>query len=234
MDKRYDTVTYFQTPEGVELSFTLSGPLVRAAAWLIDFGIRATCYIIMAIVLQFFGGLGDGVMFISLFLIEWFYPVVFEVYNGMTPGKKVVGIKVVHDNGTPVGFSSSLIRNLIRSIDFLPLFNVVGSVTMVLNSRFKRLGDIAAGTLVVYDQGGMRTVEVPEAQPLPAPMPLRVEEQRLILDFCERSDTLTSSRKKELAQILSHLTGDENPDERLLSYGNWFLKGKGNNESTPV
>lgn len=207
---------------------------MRACAWLIDFVIRIVCYILITIIFQIFGGIGHGAMLISLFLIEWFYPVGFEVYNGMTPGKKALGIKVVHDNGTPVGIASSLLRNLIRCVDFLPFFNVLGSLSMVLNSRFKRLGDIAAGTLVVYSLENKMTAEIPNATPYPAPAPLRLEEQRLILDYCERSKDLTDSRNKELAGLLTELTGKHEPEAQLLSYGNWYLKGKDSYESTPV
>ena len=117
--------------------------MVRGMAWFIDFAIRAVCYIILAVVMGLMGGLGTSLTLIGLFIIEWFYPVFFEVHNGMTPGKKVMGLQVVHDDGTPVSWSSSLIRNLIRYIDFLPLLNMTGFITMLLSPRFKRLGDLA-------------------------------------------------------------------------------------------
>lgn len=86
-----------------------------------------------------------------LFLLEWFYPIIFEVYRqGQTPGKKVMAIKVLQDNGIPVGWPTSLIRNLLRAVDFLPMMYGFGVVSMLIARNFRRLGDLAAGTLVVY------------------------------------------------------------------------------------
>ena len=208
--------------------------MVRGVAWLIDFILRTIIYLITALVLNFFGGFGTGLLLIILFLVEWFYPVIFEVYNGMTPGKRTMGIRVVHDDGTPVAWSSSLLRNLIRSVDFFPFFNITGFITMVMNSRFKRLGDLAAGTVVVYAKKGDHQFSIPEYPAQPPPLPLKLEEQRLILDFCERADNLSTSRRHELATILTEFTDTDLPENGLLSYGNWFLKGKSNNEPKSV
>ncbi len=228
MTQQLDTISLYQTPEGVELSLSPAGPIVRGIAWLIDFGIRIVCYILLGLFLKWLGGLGSGLILIGLFLIEWFYPVVFEIRNGMTPGKKVMGVKVVHDDGTPIGWTASLLRNLIRPIDLLPLFNITGFITMLLNSRFKRLGDLAAGTIVVYVKDDAKTFHIPEYASSPAPVPLKLAEQRLILDFCERTDDLSSERRRELALLLRDLTGRRQPEDRLLAYGNWFLRGKDN------
>jgi uncharacterized RDD family membrane protein YckC len=224
---RLDTIVRYQTPEGVELSLLPAGPFVRGMAWLIDFAIRAVCYIVITIFLSWLGGIGKGIILIGLFAIEWFYPVLFEVRNGMTPGKKAMGLQVVHDDGTPLSWSSSLLRNLIRCIDLLPLFNMVGFFTMLLNSRFQRLGDLAAGTVVVYFKDATRVITIPDYPPQPAPIPLTLAEQRLILDFCERAGDLSDDRRRELASLLAPLCGSKSPENRLLAYGNWFLKGKG-------
>jgi len=173
-------------------------------------------------------------MLIILFIIEWFYPVIFEVRNGMTPGKRAMGVRVVHDDGTPVAWSSSLLRNLIRSVDFFPFFNITGFITMLMNSRFKRLGDLAAGTVVVYAKEGDHQFTIPDYPAQPPPLPLKLEEQRLILDFCERAGNLSTSRRHELATILREFSEADLPENGLLSYGNWFLKGKSNNESKSV
>lgn len=231
---KIDTIHCYQTPDGVELTLSLAGPMVRGAAWCIDFGIRVVSYVILGIVTSFLGGLGVGFFFICLFFIEWFYPVVFEVYNGMTPGKKAMGLQVVHEDGTAVSWSSSLLRNLIRSIDFMPVFNMTGLAVMVLNSRFKRLGDYAAGTVVVYNKDKHRDFKIPDYSSRPAPVPLKLQEQRLILDFCERAQQLSAERRSELASYLDILTDNDVPENCLLAYGNWFLKGKVQHESKPV
>ncbi len=221
-----DTVAHFQTPEGVELSLSPAGPIVRGIAWLIDFAIRLVCYMFLAMILAWLRGLGSGLILIGLFLVEWFYPVVFEVHNGMTPGKKVLGIKVVNDDGTPLTWTPALLRNLIRPIDLLPLFNITGFITMLISSRFKRLGDLAAGTLVVYVKDETKTFDIPKYPSSPPPVPLKLPEQRLILDFCERAANLSDERRRELALLLRALTGRKQPENHLLAYANWFLRGK--------
>jgi uncharacterized RDD family membrane protein YckC len=140
----------FETPEGIDLGLRVAGPISRALAWIIDAFIRYSVLFALSTVLASLLSFGMGLFLILLFLLEWFYPVVFEVVRGATPGKKAMGLLVVHDNGTPVGWSASMIRNLLRSVDFLPFFYCAGLISILLNSRFKRLGDLAAGTLVVY------------------------------------------------------------------------------------
>lgn len=228
--KELDTIFCHQTPEGIELNLSLAGPLSRGIAWLIDAGIRGLIYIVLGILLAWAGGVGMGLILIGLFLIEWFYPVFFEVRSGMTPGKKAIGLRVVHDDGTPVTWSSALIRNLIRTIDLLPAFNMVGLVSMMCNNRFKRLGDLAAGTVVIYHGGRSVESSIPPCSAQPPPVVLKLQEQRLIVDFCERSASLSGERRAELASLVPSITGSHRPEERLLSYGNWFLKGNNSHE----
>jgi len=224
--QQLDTTSRYQTPESIELTLSPAGPIVRGIAWLIDLGIRIVCYIVLAIFLSWLGGVGTGLKLIGMFAIEWFYPVVFEVRSGMTPGKRILGLQVVHDDGTPVSWTGSLLRNLIRAIDLLPLFNITGFITMICNSRFKRLGDLAAGTIVIYVKNDTKAIHIPKYPSAPAPFPLKLAEQRLILDFCERSSDLSDQRRRELALLLRLLTGRKDPENRLLAYGNWFLRGK--------
>ncbi|WP_035275912.1 RDD family protein [Desulfogranum japonicum] len=221
-----DTLYFYQTPEGVELELVLAGPVVRACAWGIDLLIRVGAYILAGVVLGFFGGVGRGMWFIGIFLIEWFYPVIFEAVQGATPGKKVMGLQVVMENGTPVGWTGALIRNLMRCVDFLPLCNFFGVICIVASSRFQRLGDLAAGTLVMYRQKEQASFVIPERSSKPTPLPLRVDEQRLILNFCERSGQLSRARTVELARLLPELLQTSKPVDELYSYGNWFTRGR--------
>lgn len=234
MITKLDTITTYQTPEGIELNLALAGPLSRGLAWIIDLGIRIVLYIALALFFSWAGGMGTGLILMGVFLIEWFYPVFFEIRSGMTPGKKAIGIRVIHDDGTPVAWSSSLLRNLIRSVDLLPLFNMVGLVTMIITKKFQRLGDLAAGTVVVYHRNSQQTKTIPPATPQPPPAPLKLWEQRLILDFCERAGSLSTERRAELASLLSALAGDNISEHTILSYGNWFLKGKLKDESDSI
>lgn len=219
-----DTRHPFETPEGIELELRIAGTVPRACAWAIDMGIRSVIYIALAILLTWAGGMGVGAMLIAFFLIEWFYPVIFEVYQGMTPGKRLLGLQVIHDDGTPVGWPSSILRNLLRAADFLPVLYGFGVVTMLANAQFKRLGDLAAGTLVVYrEQRGARGQPV-AAIPQPPPLDLAVSEQETLLDFSERAPRLTEQRREELADILSPITGLSGAPgvNRLHAYANWL------------
>ena len=206
----------------------MAGPVVRAWAWAIDFAIRAGIYLALSMLLGFFGGMGTAVLMIGFFLIEWFYPVLFEIRNGATPGKRAMGIQVVHDNGTPVSWSSSVIRNLVRAADFLPFLYAFGLLAMLSNRDFKRLGDMAAGTLVVYVETPPARQTLPAADPIPPPGDLYVDEQRTLLAFSERTSILTPERSAELADILSELTGKQGVDgvNRLHAYANFLAQGR--------
>ena len=146
-----DTLRSVPTPEGFELSLRLAGPVPRALAFILDFLLRGVLFGVLAMVLSPLKGVGEGMMLILAFLIEWFYPVVFEVWrDGATPGKRVFSLAVLNDNGTPVTFGASLTRNLLRAVDFLPMLYAFGLVSMLFNRDFKRLGDLAAGTIVIW------------------------------------------------------------------------------------
>ncbi len=87
------------------------------------------------------------------FIVEWSYAVFFEVYReGVTPGKKLIGLRVVSKEGLRVNFTSSAIRNVLLLVDNLPFFGVVALFSTMSNSHRQRIGDIAAGTLVVYEE----------------------------------------------------------------------------------
>jgi uncharacterized RDD family membrane protein YckC len=225
---RLDTALNYETPEGIILKLKAAGPLVRFYAWLLDFFIRAGILIAISSVLGYFGKAGMGILLVLSFLLEWFYPVIFEVHSGATPGKKVVGLFVVHDNGTPVYFVSSLLRNLLRVADFFPLFYCTGLISMSLNSDFKRLGDMAAGTLVVYKENSKGLRKIKQLKAKQPPPDLRINEQQTILDFAERHQTLSKDRCVELAELLYELTNKRGQEavKEIYSYANWLAKGK--------
>ena len=135
------------------LSLMPAGVMPRVSAWLIDFAIRMAVMVVLGIITALFGTAGSGILAIGYFLITWLYPVFFEVYRqGMTPGKKAQGIYVCHDDGTPISLQSSMIRNLLRVADFLPIGFAAGALTVLFTQRSQRIGDLVAGTLVVYKQ----------------------------------------------------------------------------------
>lgn len=225
-----DTLRNIETPEGVALKLHCAGLFSRAMAWLVDVLIRIGIYIAIAMIIGFSGLDGDffyGIFLIILFLMEWFYPVLFEVLrNGKTPGKSVLGIHVLHDDGTPIGWSASMTRNLLRTADFFPLFYGAGVLSLILNKDFKRLGDLAAGTVVVYDRPKEMTHELPNVDAEHLPLPLSQDEQRAIVGLAERHQRMTTERQEEIARICEPLTKNEaHPLKRIWAYAN-FIAGK--------
>lgn len=198
-----DTRLSLETPEGATLPLAPAGMGVRIMAFMIDALIKIVATIGVYTLLAFMGGMGVGIALILAFLLEWFYPVYFEVWHqGRTPGKKNLNIRVVNDDGTPVTFGPSLLRNLLRVADFLPLMYLAGIITSVFNPQFKRLGDLVAGTLVVYDADPMPDPNFEVKGRMPVPADFTTDEQRSLLAFAERSKRLSAERQSELAAIL--------------------------------
>ena len=220
-----DTAIAVETPEGVDFTVIPAGVVSRALAYSADFLIRSLIVTIAMIILAFLGDAGIGFGLVIYFLLEWFYPVFFELTRGATPGKKWLHLRVIHDDGTPVTFSSSLLRNLLRAADIMPLFYLLGLIAMLCNSQFKRLGDIAAGTLVVRvapvknqagaNSSGVRTPTIS----------LSATEQQAIIQFSQRAAMLSQARREELANILTpvfHLR-DAEAVENLDQIANYLL-----------
>jgi uncharacterized RDD family membrane protein YckC len=227
-----DTVRRVATPEGCELNLRLAGPVVRSLAWLADFLIRLVIFIAAAMLLARFGKMGWGMAMLIGFLLEWLYPVVFEVlWRGATPGKKIAKLVVLHDDGTPVGWGAAFARNTLRFVDFLPLGYACGLATMWLNRDGKRLGDLLAGTVVVYASEVPRpTVSDSYFEVEPPPFPLNLAEQRALLEYRQRAPLLTEARADELAGLALPLTQGLAPEaarQRLFRIANTLLGRRG-------
>ena len=220
-----DTTRKVATPEGIELTLHLAGPVPRAMAWAIDLAIRAGIVLaVMTLSLQF-GRAGWGVTLLAAFFVEWLLPAWLEaVWRGQTPGKRVMRLAVLYDDGTPVRWPGALTRNLLRAVDFLPFLYGVGLVSMLANRDFKRLGDLAAGTVVVYQaEKAQANRNIPAAAAIAPPVALSLEEQRALLELAERSATLTQERVEELAELPTPLVGrlhGEGAARRLLGIAN--------------
>ena len=230
LDRLLDTYHEIETPEGVEFRLRVAGPVVRSLAWGADMLIRAGIYVVMGIVLSLMGKFGMGLLLILLFLVEWFYPVLFEVYRyGATPGKRSLGLCVVHDDGTPVDWPASLLRNLLRFVDFLPFLYGFGLASMLIRKDNKRLGDLAAGTRVVYRESAHPPSATPDVQAVPPRIPLRLDEQRAVIDFAGRSNQLSGERAQELAAIIAPLAARPrgNAVASLVGVANWLLGKQG-------
>lgn len=198
---------HIETAEGIDIEIVPAGLAARTYAFFLDLCIRIVLFIAAALIVNYFGTFGQGLLLIILFMIEWFYPVLFEIYKGATPGKKAFGLKVVYDNGLPISFAGSLTRNLFRFIDFLPFFYVIGAITMVLSKESKRIGDIVAGTTVIYQPEKAKPLFFnfdKESVTLPI---MNTEQQRLIISFAHRARYLSEARQIELADTLFPILG---------------------------
>ena len=227
---QYEDKVTIPTPEGVEVEMTLAGIGSRFIAQVIDWAIKFA--LMFALIIALFGvaGLtgdatadsdatfiGVAILVVIIFLINFGYDVLFEALaSGRTPGKRMTGLRVVKVGGSPVGFMSSAVRNLLRMVDILPGGYGVGLIAIIVTRLNQRLGDIAAGTVVVRE----RRQTVPTAAPtsvFTAPPPSPVEDLAswdvsavtqqdvvTIRRFLERRHELTPVARADLAAELAN------------------------------
>lgn len=209
-----DNIAYHDTPEGTTLEMIPAGFVPRLGAWLIDFVIRLGIMIAASFILSLFMEAGRGIFLLLYFVVDWLYMVLFEVYRGgQTIGKKQYGIKVCTDDGMTMTWRRSMTRNILRVADFLPFMFICAVLCMLFNAQSKRLGDMVAGTMVVYVNHEKLTFDVPKSNPVLPTMPLLFDEQQAVLAFAERTKELPKERWLELAQILKPLTHETAPQK---------------------
>ena len=223
-NRTIETRAALDTPEGVQLTFQLAGPGLRMAAYAADFVIRIFAAIgIGVLVTLVFGtlgiaGVGSSAFIIALFLAEWVYPALFEwLWNGRTPGKRMFRIRVIKDGGYPIGFYEAVLRNFLRAADapFVFFFGI-GLVVIMSTKRLQRLGDLAAGTMVVIDQTERvrfqpRNLQlVPELKRSECRRGFHVSERTLdvICRLFERTGYLSGPRREAIAAVLAEPIAD--------------------------
>ncbi len=219
------------TPENVAFGYQVAGIGSRFLATLIDTILVTLLQVIVVVTYYFILYLLDSdpsgggsawaaaIMGLVVFLFYWGYYIFFEMlWNGQTPGKRWTGLRVIRTDGTPITLSESLIRNLTRLVDFLPAAYGVGVITMFIDKRARRLGDLAAGTLVVHDRApiSIQSLSVKRAvnYSMQGYKPVSLDgfpverltndDLSLIEDFLSRRDQLTH-RETLAIQILSTL-----------------------------
>jgi uncharacterized RDD family membrane protein YckC len=206
-----DTLHAVEAPEGVDLSLRLAGVVPRALAYGFDVSVRLAAYLLGAIpLLAWLGEVGFAVWFLGIALGEVIYPVAFELlWDGRTPGKRVVGIRVVHLDGTRIRWQASLLRNLLTAADALPGTYLFALASMLCSRRFQRIGDHAAGTVVVYVEKARRRADADavaaRVEPVPPPIALSLEEGAAVLAFGARARELSPERREELASLAAPL-----------------------------
>lgn len=218
---RLDTLIEIQTPEHLAFEIRIAGPVRRFFAWVLDMITRSILLVLLFFLYQaIFGaldldGLGRGLQTLTLFLLDWGYFVFWEVVTGgRSPGKILMKLRVLREGGLPVNWQASVLRNLVRAVDFdlmlvlsmgLPPF---GAMVMAFDPRFRRLGDMAAGTFVVIEEDTKIKNTKPLAvspsfkETLPAVLPFSREEMEAIELFVRRAQ-LSDARREELASIVA-------------------------------
>lgn len=257
-----DTTIAVVTPENIAFEYQLAGPFRRLPAYLIDLAIRWVVIIALVVGLYAIGGLislsvfgpfAVATGFIVYFVISWFYGTVMETYfNGRTVGKWACGIRTIDVDGTPISGKRALIRNLLRIADLAPLAalssiseevppmfmiptGMIGMMTMVSTRRMQRLGDLAAGTMVIVDERSWRLpvakVDDPRVPALASFFPgdYRVSPSmsRTLAIYAERRHYLTPARRREVARhltipLIDRFEFREDIDPDLLMYALYY------------
>jgi uncharacterized RDD family membrane protein YckC len=174
------------------------------------------------------GNVVVGLMMLTWFVLDWFYPVFFEAgKHGATPGKRIAGLRVVQLSGTPITFGQAIVRNFMRFIDGLPMLNyLVGLSSCFATKRFQRLGDLAAGTVVVYQRAPRQPLMAapPPIKAMPPPVGLSGDEVRALGAFRERSGLWSEPRRHEIADQASGLSGATGAlgASRLMAIAYWL------------
>lgn len=140
------------TPEQVQFRYQIAGLTTRAMAWLLDQLILLGVRVILGSILSKAGGLGTAMVLCLFFLLDFGYFTFFELYYaGQTPGKKRFGLRVIAASGARLRFADAMIRNLMRPLDSLPFAMLLGGTVAWVDKWHRRLGDMAADTLVIRD-----------------------------------------------------------------------------------
>ena len=232
MNPAIDTILTAETPEGIAISIRPAGFAVRATAFLIDAAIRIVFLLICSTALAAGGKFGGGVLLIFLFVLNWLYPVIFELTAAAaTPGKRIMGLVVLMANGLPITPAGCLIRNLLRVVDALPLFYAFGIVCILLRNDSRRIGDLAGGTVVAYRDEVQPAGSLAAADPIPPPVTLSRRQQIAIMSFGFRVGRLTPQRAEEIAEFASAALQDTparlSLTARLVGVARWLHGDRG-------
>jgi uncharacterized RDD family membrane protein YckC len=214
-DQPLDATISVVTPENIAFEYRLAGPFLRLPAFILDTGIQIGVVVGMALLLGFTvgvasPGLAAFIFFVMTLTIWWFYGVVFETFlNGQTPGKYVLGLRVLTDNGQPINGLQATLRNLLRAADLV--VPIVGLLVTSLNRKYQRLGDLVAGTMVIVEERqwltGVARLDDPRAIQLAAYLPPNFVVSRSLAKslatYVERRRFFTPPRRREVARHLA-------------------------------
>ena len=213
------------TPENVPIRYRVAGLGSRFLAWLMDSGLIVLLgfagLLVLVILENVREGIGSAVFLVWLFFLVWGYFLLFEwLWHGQTPGKRLLGIRVINLRGTSIGFIQSAVRNVLRVIDafpplgFIPVLYGLGFLVAACNRENRRLGDLAAGTLVVLVDRKAKPIrplhEESVATLLPQEALIRQRlaqfdrsQKQVILDLCLRRDQLNLADRARLFRMVA-------------------------------
>jgi len=234
--EQIDSTIDVVTPENIAFQYQAAGPFRRLPAYLIDFCIRVGIVIVGGVFVTVIGAaslfaalLGLAMLMLLWFVLEWFYGGLFEAYwNGQTPGKRVMGIRVLTTEGQPINGMQAIVRNILRWVDMMPPVPIpfcyelgippipviptclIGLITPMLNRRYQRLGDVVMGTMVVIEERswlfGVAKLEDPRARQLAQYLPPNYEVNRslakALATYVERRRFFVPARRREIAKHL--------------------------------
>ena len=216
--KQLDNTIEIITPENIAFRYQVAGPFRRLPAYLIDVLARGMLILIFSLLLMnIFGaiglaGMGLGLILGVWFLLSWFYGGVFEaLWNGQTPGKRLMHVRVVSIDGQPINALQAVLRNVLRTVDEQPaMFCLVGLLTSAMNDRFQRMGDIACGTMVVVEERHwfreVMRINAPEAIRLAGLIPANFQASRTtaqaLAAYVQRRNNFPPMRRMEIARHL--------------------------------
>ncbi|WP_146406899.1 RDD family protein [Allorhodopirellula heiligendammensis] len=233
-----DTTIEVVTPENIAFQYQLAGPFRRLPAYVIDVLVRygmmfcivmVLWFLVGTLAIELLGAFAVGAVLVCYFVISWFYGASMETYfNGRTVGKWMFGIRVIDIDGCPITGRRAIVRNLLRvadmapmaalpqlAVDVPPVFfiptGIVGLISVICTRRMQRLGDIAAGTMVIVDEKTWRLpiakVEDPRVAPLASFIPgdysVSRSMARTLAIYVERRHYLTPGRRAEIARHLA-------------------------------
>jgi uncharacterized RDD family membrane protein YckC len=211
-----DCMVRLVTPERIVIAHPLAGPSRRFVAYLIDqvlivVMVMLAVFVSMLLTLGSQAGLGPAL--VGMFVLTWGYGAFCEgLFNGQTVGKHVMGIRVVSERGVPISGAQAVLRNLIGSVDGLvPFFYQTALASMILSPKFQRLGDLAAGTMVVVEERrrrrGVTRIDDPEVTALLPWLPGRIaagsDLARVLSDYVQARGRFGPARRAEMAEHLA-------------------------------
>jgi uncharacterized RDD family membrane protein YckC len=232
----FDDKVTIATPEGVPLDLVVAGLGSRFIAYMLDLTIELAAIVALYIVFDNTNrsGFADAAFSILLFLVIFGYDVCFEVANsGRTPGKMAAGLRVLKHDGRPEDFVTSAVRNILRLVDFLPIFYAVGTVSIVAPRDHQRVGDIAAGTIVVRERRSAPTTtrwtaysSLPDQSYLAWDVSaVSADEVATVRRFLERRSTLVPQARGQLAYELAGRLGPRVTGAPETWHPEQFLEG---------